>query len=172
MRIRKESLKSKILAKTLVCWLKSLRVNLDLAPDFEPGVLALWHQDLMACTAAFKGLGVQVLISQSRDGDLLSAVAKKLGYIVFRGSDSKGFTALRHLKRALIGGAFVGMAMDGPKGPALRSKPGTLWLFQNTGAPAWQLRVEYSWFFRLKTWDRFFIPLPFTKIKVSVKPFA
>ena len=167
----KENLKIQLLSRVFSFWIQSLRIDLVLPPDFKPGVLALWHQDLIGCAAAFKKKNVHVLVSQSHDGELFSKSISLLGYQVVRGSDTRGALNVRHLKRALEKGCFVGMAMDGPKGPPLKCKPGTLWLVEKSCAPAWQLRAEYCRFFRLKSWDRMIIPFPFSKIKVFVDYF-
>lgn len=164
----KENLKTQLLSRVLCFWIQSLRIDLVLPPDFKPGVLALWHQDLIACAAAFKNKGVHVLVSQSQDGELFSRSISLLGYQVVRGSDTRGALNVRHLKRALEKGYYVGMAVDGPKGPPLKVKRGTLWLIEKSGAPAYHLRVQYSRFFRLKSWDQMIIPFPFSKIKVFV----
>ncbi|HHX16123.1 MAG TPA: DUF374 domain-containing protein [Fibrobacter sp.] len=151
--------------------MESLRIELKAPLHFKPGVLALWHKDLMACAAAFKHKKVHVLVSQSRDGELFSRCVSLLGYKVARGSDSKGALSVRHLLRSLAKGSSVGMAMDGPKGPPLVPKAGVLWLAKKSEAPTWKLSVEYGRFIRIKSWDRMIIPLPFSKIKVFVDEF-
>lgn len=167
----KENLKIRLLSRVLCFWIQSLRIDLQIPSDFKPGVLALWHQDLIACAAAFKNKNVHVLVSQSQDGELFSQSVSILGYKVFRGSDSKGALNVRYLWKALREGYFVGMAMDGPKGPPLKVKRGTLWLIEKSGARAWHLRAQYSRFIRTKSWDKMIIPLPFSKIKVFVDVF-
>lgn len=164
----KVKLKTHLLSRVLCFWLQSLRIDIQTPVDFKLGVLALWHQDLLACAAAFKNKGVHVLVSQSQDGELFSKSISLLGYNVVRGSDSKGSLNVRLLWKALQNGCFVGMAVDGPKGPPLKVKRGTLWLIEKSGAPAYHLRVQYSRFFRIKSWDRMKIPFPFSKIKVFV----
>lgn len=167
----KENLKTRILSRVLSFWIESLRIELKAPIHFKPGVLALWHKDLMACAAAFKHKKVHVLVSQSRDGELFSRCVSLLGYKVARGSDSKGALSVRHLLRSLAKGSSVGMAMDGPKGPPLVPKAGVLWLAKKSEAPTWKLSVEYGRFIRIKSWDRMIIPLPFSKIKVFVDEF-
>ena len=50
----KEKLKTHLLSRVLCFWLQSLRIDIQTPVDFKLGVLALWHQDLLACAAAFK----------------------------------------------------------------------------------------------------------------------
>ncbi|MDR1812133.1 MAG: DUF374 domain-containing protein [Candidatus Fibromonas sp.] len=135
----------------------------------EPAVIGLWHQDLPACLAAFKRKNIAVLISQSRDGGKFAKLAQDLGYDVFRGSSSRGQSEVRHLLRALENGKSAGMALDGPKGPALIAKPGAEWLAGKAKVPLAKVEVKYSHALRLNSWDKTFIPLPFSKITIFVK---
>ena len=129
-------------------------------------VIGLWHQDLPACLAAFKRRNIAVLISKSNDGSKFAKLSKSLGYDVFRGSGSRGQSEVRHLLKALAEGRSAGMALDGPKGPPLIAKPGAAWLCRKALAPLLEVSVKYSHALRLKSWDRTFIPLPFSKISI------
>jgi len=130
-------------------------------------VIGLWHQDLPACLAAFKRRNIAVLISKSNDGSKFAKLSKSLGYDVFRGSASRGQSEVRHLLKALGEGRSAGMALDGPKGPALIAKPGAQWLSSKASVPLVEVSVKYSHALRLKnSWDKTFIPLPFSKISI------
>jgi len=146
----------------------SWRVRIE-NPLPEPAVIGLWHQDLPACLAAFKNKNIAVLISQSKDGSKFAKLAKSLGYNVFRGSSSRGQSEIKHLLKALKNGISAGMALDGPKGPALTAKPGAEWLSGKANAPLIKIKVKYSRVFRLNSWDKTFIPLPFSKITIFIK---
>jgi lysophospholipid acyltransferase (LPLAT)-like uncharacterized protein len=61
------------------------------------------------------------------------------------------------------------MALDGPKGPALIAKPGAEWLANKAKIPLVKIEVKYSHAFRLNSWDKTLIPLPFSKITILVK---
>jgi lysophospholipid acyltransferase (LPLAT)-like uncharacterized protein len=136
-------------------------------PVGKPVVIALWHQDLPACLAAFKRRNIAVLISKSNDGSKFAKLSKSLGYNVFRGSGSRGQSEVRHLLKALGEGCSAGMALDGPKGPALIAKPGAQWLSCKALVPLVEVNVKYSRALRLKkSWDKTFIPLPFSKISI------
>ncbi len=136
-------------------------------PCPEGVVIGLWHQDLPACLAAFKYRNIAVLISKSSDGSKFAKLSKSLGYDVFRGSGSKGQSEVRHLLKALGEGRSAGMALDGPKGPALIAKPGAAWLSRKALVPLVEVSVKYSHAIRLKnSWDKTFIPLPFSKISI------
>ena len=156
-----------ILLYIVSLWVRSWRVRWKGPPPGEGVVIGLWHQDLPACLAAFRGKGIAVMISQSQDGELFAYVAKRLGYQVFRGSSSRGQGAVRHLLRILGEGTSVGMALDGPRGPAMIAKPGGEWLARQAHAPLARITVRYTKMSRLKSWDRTCLPWPGSRITLS-----
>ncbi len=164
-----DSFKVKLGTLLTTLWVKSLRVRISTPNDFAPGILGIWHRDLLASTAAFKYWGVHAFISQSKDGDLFAAIAQKLGYTVTRGSDSHGASNVRHVLSTLNQGKFAGMALDGPHGPAGQIKPGSQWLSKKSGRPLWLVSAKYGPHLTLKTWDNFILPLPLTSIDIEIK---
>ena len=165
-------LKVKIASLLASLWLRSLRVKMEVPDGYGPGILGIWHRDLLASCAAFKNRGVHALISQSGDGEFFTATARRLGYVVFRGSDTRGSSNVRYLLSALEKGSFAGMALDGPRGPAGVAKPGSLWLSKKSGRPLWGVQVGYGAHFTLKSWDNFVVPLPMSTIVVKIKYFC
>jgi lysophospholipid acyltransferase (LPLAT)-like uncharacterized protein len=111
-----------------------------------------------------------VLISKSADGEWAARACIRFGYRVHRGSSSKGsLGSLKSLARALeTGPTLVGMALDGPRGPRRQAKPGSLWLARTAGVPVLPAFVVPSRAFRLGSWDRSLIPLPFTSVEVRL----
>lgn len=167
--MKKVPLKTKICAGLASLWMRSLRFKFVYPDGFRPGVLGLWHKDLLACAAAFKDCGVHVLVSESGDGEMFALAAECLGYRVTRGSDSHGSENVRRLLETLKAGGFAGMALDGPRGPAQEVKPGSPWLSRVSGTPLWLLQPHYGWHKCLNTWDRFVIPIPLTTIVMEIK---
>jgi hypothetical protein len=109
------------------------------------------------------------LISASRDGDLLSDAIHRFDYEVVRGSSSKlGASGLLQLSDVLGGGRDVVITPDGPRGPAYELGPGIIFLAQKTGTPVLPMNMEYSSCWRVKSWDRFIIPKPFSKVRVII----
>ena len=149
-------------------WIKSLRIRLSTPQDFRPGILGVWHRDLLASAAAFQKWGVHTLVSQSSDGDFFAETVKRLGYVVTRGSDSHGSSNVRHLLSSLNAEKFAGMALDGPHGPADKVKPGSIWLSKTSKRPLWIISARYRAHIRLKTWDNFILPLPLTTIDIQI----
>ena len=106
------------------------------------------------------------LISTSRDGDLVAALIERSGYGTIRGSSSrKGVIALRQLVDALAVGSNVLFTPDGPRGPVYEASQGVVFLAKKTGAPIVPIHIEYSSYWRLKSWDRFFLPKPFANLR-------
>ena len=163
------TLKTRFLCILATFWLRSLRISFTPPPLFVPGIIGIWHRDLMACCGTFKGKGIQAMISLSKDGDSVTYIAQKMGYKVSRGSDTQGAANVRHLLKTLKKDGFVAMALDGPRGPAMEVKPGSPWLSKASGRPLWLVEVSYGAHLTLKTWDKFVVPLPFSKIRVQVK---
>jgi lysophospholipid acyltransferase (LPLAT)-like uncharacterized protein len=134
---------------------------------------ALWHNRLLVFPVVlrrfFGNRPGAALISASGDGDLLSDAIHRFDYDVVRGSSSKlGATALLQLSDVLAAGRDVVITPDGPRGPAYEIGPGIIFLAQKTGARVLPMSMEYSSCWRVKSWDRFIIPRPFSKVRVIV----
>lgn len=161
-------------AKTLRLQLEDSHNGVDLVRD-RPVIFAIWHNRLLMLPPPFdrwfptrQSIG---LISASRDGDLVSILIERSGYGTIRGSTSrKGVIALRQLVEALAAGSNVLFTPDGPRGPVYEVSPGVIFVAQKSGAPIVPLHVEYSSCWRLKSWDRFCVPRPFSKLRFIVGP--
>jgi len=136
-------------------------------------IAALWHNRLLLISFVLKKFFPQRpgagLISASRDGDLIADATHRFGFDVVRGSSSRmGASALRELSEVLVSGRDVLITPDGPRGPAYELGPGIIFLAQKTGAPVVPVNMEYSSCWRVKSWDRFIIPRPFSKVRVII----
>jgi lysophospholipid acyltransferase (LPLAT)-like uncharacterized protein len=136
-------------------------------------IAALWHNRLLLISSVLKNFLPQRagagLISASRDGDLIADVTQRFGFDVVRGSSSRmGASALLELSEVLASGRDVLITPDGPRGPAYELGPGIIFLAQKTGAPVVPVNMEYSSCWRVKSWDRFIIPKPFSKVRVII----
>ena len=72
--------------------------------------------------------------------------------------------ALKRMTGALDNGSDVGIALDGPHGPAGRVRPGALWLARFTGYPLVPMAFAARPAFRVPRWDRHLVPLPGARI--------
>lgn len=147
------------------------------APPAGPVICAFWHNRILAITAAFLRVypagrrGVLVLTSASKDGMWLGQLAGHLGMGSVRGSSSRrGATAMRELLEKVAAGHDIAITPDGPRGPAGQLGPGLVYLAQKAAIPILPCHARFHGALRLKTWDRFAIPLPFSKLEVTLGP--
>jgi hypothetical protein len=132
------------------------------------GIFCFWHQCVLPCTVYFRASRAVILISQSFDGELITRILRMFGFGAVRGSSSRGSReGLMGLKHTIETGRTAIFTADGPRGPIYQTKMGPIKLAQMTGAPigAFHLEPEHAWVIR--SWDRFLIPKPFTRICVS-----
>lgn len=140
-----------------------------------PVIWVLWHNRLLIIPILYERLYRHrkgaALISRSRDGAILARCIECFGGVPVRGSSSRGgATALAEMKRKMAEGYDAYITPDGPRGPRYSVAPGVLWLAQATHAPLLQVSMECSRAWRLGRWDGFFIPQPFAKIEVTLRP--
>jgi lysophospholipid acyltransferase (LPLAT)-like uncharacterized protein len=131
-------------------------------------LLCTWHQQFFAAIRHFKtytALNPGLMISQSRDGDLISGVANRSGWHTPRGSSSRGGKkAMQAMINHLSSHRFGAHILDGPTGPIGKVKPGIVKMAQDTDAVVIPFHIEAgnAWFFN--SWDRFMLPKPFSKV--------
>ena len=133
-----------------------------------PEIYCFWHQCVLPCTVYFRRTGATILISRSFDGELITRILRLFGFKAVRGSSSRGAReGLLGLAQVIESGNPAIFTADGPRGPIYRTKMGPIKLAQMTGAPigAFHLEPERAWVMR--SWDRFLVPKPFTRIVVS-----
>lgn len=131
-----------------------------------PTVYAHWHGDELLMVGGYVGSGMAVMASRSKDGELMGRVLNWLGYWVVRGSSSRGGAAgLKGLIDAVKKeGRIASLAVDGPRGPIYKVKPGIVKLAQETGAPLVAAASAASRRFVFKkAWNRCYFPLPFSR---------
>lgn len=162
----------------LQIWARTLRFKIDdragvvRKPVTENFIGCLWHNRLLILPFVLRRFTPNrrgaALISASRDGDLLTDAIHRFGFDVIRGSSSKmGASALLQLTQVLSGGGDVVITPDGPRGPVYELGPGLVFLAQKTGAGVLPMNLEYSSCWRVRSWDRFILPRPFAKVRVT-----
>ncbi|MDR1487382.1 MAG: lysophospholipid acyltransferase family protein [Deltaproteobacteria bacterium] len=137
-----------------------------------PVIFITWHSEEITILPYYGFSKAVVMASRSKDGEILARVVQKWGYGVTRGSSSRGaVAALLALKRALLNGQNVVLAVDGPRGPRHLAKSGAFWLAAKTGAPIYPVAAasSRSLVFK-KSWSKSRLPLPFSKIAVHFEP--
>jgi lysophospholipid acyltransferase (LPLAT)-like uncharacterized protein len=153
-------------------WRVSLSDPVDLDPynDRERGrIYVFWHSHLLALSYIFRRTGKTAVVSESRDGKRAAAVAQRWGHSIILGSSSHGgMLVLRACARDLRNGRNIVITPDGPRGPAQTIKPGVAQIALVSGAPVVPISMVPRHAWRLRSWDRFCIPMPFTRIRVRL----
>lgn len=139
-----------------------------LASERQSFILAFWHCKLLLMQYALRGLPVTALISRHGDGELIARTMARFGHEAARGSSTRGGAeALRTAIRVARAGGSIAITPDGPKGPARVAKPGVVAIARATGLPILPVSLAYSSCRRLSSWDRFEVPLPFSRLVIA-----
>ncbi len=166
-----------LVALVLRLWVRTLRIEADAATlanltwSEQPAAIVLWHNRLFLSSAFFRRYrfkrAVYGLVSASKDGAWLAAFYRLLGIVPVRGSSSNfGREAAKVLIEKMREGHDVGITPDGPRGPLYTVEPGVLVVTRRNHAPMVLLGAEFTRAWRLKSWDRLYIPWPFSRVKM------
>lgn len=137
-----------------------------------PFVLAFWHGRMLAFPQMlWPGHPMDVLISEHRDGELITRTIRHFGIGAVRGSSSHGAKgAVQEMMRRLREGGNLAITPDGPRGPCEVAAPGAAILASVAGVPV----TPVSWVAKpavhLGSWDRFLLPAPFARIVYAIEP--
>jgi lysophospholipid acyltransferase (LPLAT)-like uncharacterized protein len=140
-----------------------------------PAIYCVWHNRLPLCMTAYFGRikkrtrtsGLAVMVSASKDGGLLTAILECFKVQPVRGSSSRrGHQALLELTSWARRGYNVALTPDGPRGPRYVVQEGIMSLAQLTGFPVIPVSYSVAWKICLNTWDKFQIPVPFTRCEI------
>ena len=155
------------LCKTLSVSYKNKKVVDDLRKQKQNYVLAFWHGTMLLPWFLHRNDGFAALTSKSKDGDLLAKQLKHWKYKVVRGSSSKGGdVALGIMIDHAKNGYSIAITPDGPRGPEHEFKAGAVITAKKSGVPVVLMGIGIKSKKKLKSWDKFQIPNPFTNVKV------
>ena len=156
----------KIISSTYRIRVINPEIERDILKRGHIPIYASWHQRFFpGITLLASRKPVSIVISQSKDGELISKIVNMLGVYPVRGSSSKGGRqALREIKKLIHEGYKVAHIVDGPTGPLGVVKPGLLVIARASGIPILPsiISAEKKWVFN--SWDRFMVPKPFSRI--------
>lgn len=136
-------------------------------------IFAIWHQNLFAGILAQTGLRHIVIVSRSNDAEPVAFTCQQLGHLVVRGSsrrgsvDKNGQAAKAEMIKCLLAGHPGAVTVDGPKGPALKVKPGIIDMAKKANVVLVPYMTEPENYWQFNSWDKFRLPKPFSKILVS-----
>lgn len=152
-----------------LCYTEINRAAIENTTDQgRPVVLSLWHDELFPLIYLKRRLNIIALVSQSDDGDLLAGVLERMGLETARGSSSRGgvkalLAAARRMRESGICGCVT---VDGPRGPRHEVKEGAIFLAARADAPIVPIRLFMERRKVFKSWDRFQLPLPFSRVSM------
>lgn len=143
-------------------------------PSRRSYLYAFWHNRILMMpwvhAKYLRTRTLTVMISQSRDGQMITRVAQAFGVRAARGSSSKkGIQAFLQLAHGLKkGNSDVAVTPDGPRGPRYAVHPGILYLSHLSQLPILPVTIHYAEKWEAKSWDRFQIPKPFTRATLHI----
>ena len=151
------------------------RSNYIKVPIPGPAIYCVWHNRLALCMPAYYSYvkkyrntsGMAAMVSASKDGGFLAGILECFKVQPVRGSSSRrGPQALLELTTWAEGGYDLAITPDGPRGPLYVVQEGVMALAQLTGLPIVPVSYHANWKIRVKSWDRFQIPLPFSRCEM------
>ncbi len=173
-------LSRKPLVQTFLAWLGSVYILLvrhtarwsvegdDAAAGLwaagNPFILAFWHGRLLLMTVYWqRKVPMNMLISQSADGELIARTIGRIGVSAIRGSSKRGGAlAVRSMVKVARAGECIGFTPDGPRGPRMQASSGIIDVARLSGLPILPVALSTRRHRVLNTWDRFCAPLPFS----------
>lgn len=167
-----------ILWRVALWWCKSLRITRIGSGTFDEirssgrnYVVAFWHGSMLAGWFLHRpvdGNKVSALVSQSSDGEYLSAVLDRWGYSMIRGSSHiGGKEAMQLMVDEVDKGHSLAITPDGPRGPRHEMKMGAVRVAQRTGVPLVLAGIAAGKKKSLRSWDSFEVPIPFSEVVVT-----
>lgn len=135
-------------------------------------IYTTWHEYVLIPTALYSQADTTWLIGQHADGEIAAQVSERLGASVVRGSSTRGGTvAMLRMLRQPDATRHLGITVDGPRGPRRRFQFGAVYLASRLGRPIAPIGLGFGRCWRAKSWDRFAVPLPFSRVRcVSLHP--
>jgi lysophospholipid acyltransferase (LPLAT)-like uncharacterized protein len=133
-------------------------------------IAAIWHQRILIVLGyakRFSEFSPSVMISRSRDGEIIADVYRRLNFRPVRGSSSRGGReALSAMIADLAEHPFAVHVVDGPQGPRGVIKAGLISMAKLSAAPIYPVYISVDRAWVLKSWDRFLIPKPFSRVVI------
>ena len=134
-------------------------------------IYTCWHGRIFPATWYWRKRGIAVMTSLNFDGEIIAGCIERHGYRAPRGSSSRGgLRALAEMVRDVGQGYDVGFTIDGPRGPRHVAKQGPVIIARKTGAGIFCFHIAMRHRIQFNSWDRFQVPLPFTRAIVFQAP--
>jgi lysophospholipid acyltransferase (LPLAT)-like uncharacterized protein len=136
-----------------------------------PPVFAFWHGKQMLLLRYRLRWPLGIMVSHSRDGELLARILSDFGHRITRGSSSRGGAeGLAGLAGLYRQGCAPCFAADGPRGPYHALKPGAVRLASELQRPLVPASAAASRVVTVGSWDRLEIVAPFSTVALAFGP--
>jgi len=183
MRVRKAG--QQILKVIFLKYLKLLErtITIQWEEDTQYGssqIFGFWHEDSFFMNLVLKNLAdrttpVDVIVTADTRGEYIEYMIEQSKGHALRVPD--GFGAFKELKKILRQSyeqtRSLAIALDGPLGPRHEPKKLAFYLSEHAQEEFVGISISYSACIRLKhRWDKYAVPLPFTKVKVLVRDYG
>ncbi len=151
--------------KALHATIRKRHVHAERILEAPQHIFVFWHMHILSAFYSLWQRPLIVLLSQSRDGELIARCVRHFGADSVRGSSTRGgSSALRALVREARDGKNLAFTPDGPKGPPRVAKDGAIYAAKVTGLPIVPMAVAATRKKNLRSWDGTMVPMPFSKL--------
>ena len=138
-------------------------------PPRSPILVSFWHGEILMNPFIYvkylRHMKMALMISEHFDGELIAKTARFFGFDFVRGSSSKGaIKALKESFRLIDKGVSLAITPDGPRGPRHSVADGIVAIAQKKNLPIVACRYKASRYWQMRSWDRFIVPKPFSKL--------
>lgn len=132
-------------------------------PEVSPCIYAMWHANQFCLHGIKDRANLNILISNSLDGEIIAKICEKWGFQTCRGSSKRKGSVSGTLKMIskLKEGQNIAIMVDGPRGPLHKVKSGAIVLARESGVPI----VPVHWyspdftFIKFPSWDKMTCPI-------------
>jgi hypothetical protein len=165
----KFSLKHKLIIQLMDLLSKTWRIKIQGDFPNKNSIIVFWHGQMLPCWKIFSDKRPVGVVSSSKDGQVLVKLLEKWNFSFIRGSSSKGGKEVLEQIIETAKSNIVLITPDGPRGPRLKFKAGAVVAAQRAQVPLFFLKVKInSKKIFLKSWDKFELPLPFSRININI----
>jgi len=153
----------------IVWWTSRKRFHFLSPVEERQHVCVCWHGELFMSPQAYRKIHTKqpasAIISSHFDGSLIAGTLQLLGIRSLRGSSKRGAKqVLLQAFKSIRKGEEVLITPDGPRGPRHCMSDGAVGIALKSSLPIFIMNFTATHYWQLKSWDRFVIPKPFSRV--------
>ena len=137
----------------------------------NPILICCWHSRFLLVAYYFKtiNLNVWAVSSTHKDSQMMAKILQRWGFQLIKGSSTRGWMSVLKTMIKLFKNKknIIAMTNDGPKGPPLIAKEGSVKVAMKSNAQIIAITGEAEKFWSLPSWDKTIIPKPFSTIHIQ-----